>query len=168
MWNETDTPLAYLITFRTYGTWHHGDERGSVDRHNNTYGAPRIARNDTWKRIETQMQYREPVLLDAIRRTSVEKAVRDSCTHKKWELIAVNVRTNHVHAVVSALNSPEQILSALKANATREMPADGCWKFDSTPWAAKGSRRYLWNEKSVGLAVDYVNNGQGDDLPTFE
>jgi len=25
-------PLAYLITFRSYGTWLHGDERGSVDR----------------------------------------------------------------------------------------------------------------------------------------
>ena len=24
-------PLAYLITFNTYGTWLHGDRRGSVD-----------------------------------------------------------------------------------------------------------------------------------------
>jgi len=26
---------AYLITFTTYGTWVHGDERGSVDREHN-------------------------------------------------------------------------------------------------------------------------------------
>jgi hypothetical protein len=38
-WNDSDTPLAYFITFRAYGTWLHGDKRGSVDRHNNRYGA---------------------------------------------------------------------------------------------------------------------------------
>ena len=32
MWNDTDIPLAYLISFRCYGTWLHGDERGSIDR----------------------------------------------------------------------------------------------------------------------------------------
>jgi hypothetical protein len=32
MWNDTDIPLAYLITFRCYGTWLHGDKRGSIDR----------------------------------------------------------------------------------------------------------------------------------------
>src|SRR5438093_13756827 len=31
MWNDTDLPLGYLITFRCYGTWLHGDERGSID-----------------------------------------------------------------------------------------------------------------------------------------
>jgi hypothetical protein len=35
-------PLAYLITFRSYGTWLHGDPRGSVDRFHNVYGKPRL------------------------------------------------------------------------------------------------------------------------------
>ena len=36
MWNDTEIPLAHLSTFRSYGTWLHGDKRGSVDRsHNN-------------------------------------------------------------------------------------------------------------------------------------
>jgi len=43
MWNDTDIPLAVFFTFRCYGTWLHGDERG--DRNNNTYGSPRIAAN---------------------------------------------------------------------------------------------------------------------------
>ena len=30
--DENEFPLAYLITFRCYGTWVHGDERGSMDR----------------------------------------------------------------------------------------------------------------------------------------
>jgi hypothetical protein len=35
-----DIPLAYFFTFRAYGTWLHGDERGSVDRFHNQYGTP--------------------------------------------------------------------------------------------------------------------------------
>ena len=37
--------LAYFITFRCYGTWLHGDERGSVDRFHNIYGMPFIPKN---------------------------------------------------------------------------------------------------------------------------
>src|SRR5687767_4505235 len=35
MWNDTDVPLGYLITFRCYGTWLQGDTRGSIDRFHN-------------------------------------------------------------------------------------------------------------------------------------
>ena len=38
-------PLGYLITFRCYGTWLHGDERGSVDRFHNWYGTPTFSPN---------------------------------------------------------------------------------------------------------------------------
>ena len=30
--SDDHIPLAYFITFRSYGTWLHGDKRGSVDR----------------------------------------------------------------------------------------------------------------------------------------
>ncbi|HWY68950.1 MAG TPA: hypothetical protein VNX88_09810 [Terriglobales bacterium] len=43
-----DIPLAYLITFRCYGTWLHGDERGSIDRHQNQYQSPYIVPNPNW------------------------------------------------------------------------------------------------------------------------
>jgi hypothetical protein len=49
MWNNTDTALAYLITFRSYGTWLHGDNRGSVDRFHNRFGEPYLPTNNAWK-----------------------------------------------------------------------------------------------------------------------
>jgi hypothetical protein len=48
------------------------------------------------------------------------------------------------------------------------MRLDGCWRHKYSPWAEKGSRRYLWNERSVALAIDYVLYGQGDELPNFD
>jgi len=50
MWNDTDTPLAYLITFRAYGTWLHGDARGSIDRFHNRYRSLYIEPDERWHR----------------------------------------------------------------------------------------------------------------------
>jgi REP element-mobilizing transposase RayT len=169
MWNDTDTPLAFFITFRCYGTWLHGDKRGSVDRHNNAYGSPRIPRNDTWHRISENLTKHPPVRLDAARRGSVRNAIIETCEKRGWYLAAVNVRTNHAHSVVTATGiSPDAVLTAFKANATRKMREDGCWPHAYSPWAEKGSKRKLWNERSVANAIDYTLHGQGDDLPDFD
>jgi len=100
---------------------------------------------------------------------SVDAAIRETCAIRKWHLHAVNVRANHVHAVVSiGLIKPERALTAFKANATRQMRQDNFWRHDYSPWAEKGSTRYLWNERSVARAIDYVLYGQGDELPGFD
>ena len=74
-----------------------------------------------------------------------------------------------MHAVASiGAKKSELALNAFKANATRQMRQDGCWHADTSPWVDKGSRRNLWNEGSVERAIDYVLNGQGDELPEFD
>jgi hypothetical protein len=134
MWNDTDAPLAFLITFRCYGTWLHGDERGSVDRQNNKFGSPKNGTNSHWQTISKQRLKYQTVLLDAKRRASVEKAIRETCAKREWEIFAINVRTNHVHAVVAiGSKRPEIALNAFKANATRQMREDGCWRHEHSP-----------------------------------
>jgi hypothetical protein len=46
MWNDTDAPLAYFISFLTYGTWLHEDKRASIDRFHNRYLAPYVPPNE--------------------------------------------------------------------------------------------------------------------------
>jgi len=168
MWNDTDIPLAHLITFRSYGTWLHGDERGSIDRFHNRYKSPYIKPNPQWHRHNTRVLKRDAVILDAAQRKSVEQSIRANCECRRWHLHALNVRTNHAHIVVSIGSvKPERALIAFKANATKQMRLDGCWRYELTPWAEKGSKRCLWNEKSVASAIDYVLNGQWDELPDF-
>ena len=109
------------------------------------------------------------VNLNAAQRASVEKAVLETCTIRKWNLHAVSARTNHVHSVLSIGTAKSSgALNALKANATRQMREDGNWNRSRSPWADKGSRRCLWNESSVALAIDYEVNRQGGDLPDFD
>ena len=169
MWNDTEIPLAHLITFRCYGTWLHGDERGAIDRFHHLFKAPFAPANEERHKHNRAILKGEPVTLNAKRRSSVERAIQETCNIRTWILHAVSVRTNHVHVVVSiGLKKPDAALNALKANATRQMRQDGNWKPQHSPWVDKGSKRNLWNERSVAQAIDYVVNGQGDDLPDFD
>jgi Transposase IS200 like len=119
MWNDADIPLAFLITFRCYGTWLHGDPRGSINRFRNKYKTDRLPPEQKWLDINKQRMKREVVTLNAEQRNAVEKAIIETCDMRQWNLHAVNVRTNHVHAVVAiGTNKPEIALNALKANAT--------------------------------------------------
>jgi len=168
MWNNTDTPLAYFISFRSYGTWLHGDERGSIDRFNNRYGDPYLPENQLWQRHNRKQLKKDPVILGAKERRSVERAIRETCSIRKWHLQAFNVRTNHVHIVVTANSKPGVVLNAFKANATRQLRTEQLWPHPFSPWSERGSKVRLWNERSVANAINYVLYGQGDELPNFE
>ena len=168
MWNDTDRPLAYLISFRTHGTWLHGDPRGSIDRHRNRYNSPYIPPNNEWQSYSRRQMRGVPLILQARERRCVESAIRETSEIRQWLLLAVNARTNHVHAVVDTDCVPERVLNAYKANATRLLRANRLWREAFSPWADKGSCRRLWNEQSVARAVDYVLNGQGFNLPDFD
>ena len=121
MWNDTDLPLGYLITFRCYGSWLHGDERGSIDRFHNRYKSPYLPRSDRRRDLNRRKLKSEPVNLDARQRHSVNSAIREVCAHRGWSLHAHNVRTNHAHAVVSiGTVKPERALNAFKAYSTSD------------------------------------------------
>jgi REP element-mobilizing transposase RayT len=139
----------------------HGDERGSVNRFRNRYQSPRLPPEKKWLETNRQRLKRDIVILNSEQRACVESAARETCEIRRWHLRAINVRTNHVHMVVSiGEKKPEIALNALKANATRKMRERNCWQDARSPWADKGSKRYLWNERSIELAIDYVLNGQ--------
>ena len=169
MWNNTNTPLAYFISFRTYGTWLHGDKRGSIDRFNNAYGQPYIPQNIPLHIYRQSLLKTKPLILNRRQRQLVDEEIRETCRIRGWTLLAVNARTNHVHTVVIAQDKkPELVLNAFKANATRKLRQKGFWGHRFSPWAFKGSKRKLWNERSIERAIDYVLYGQGDEPPDFD
>src|SRR3954447_16905115 len=101
-WDDNDAPLAYLITVRTYGTWLHGDKRSSVDLHRqNVYNSARVKPIDKLNRIMEGNLSQCPFLLNGGMRGVVEAAIREVCDRRSYQLLAINVRTNHAHAVVN-------------------------------------------------------------------
>ncbi len=162
--DDNEFPLAYLISFRCYGTWIHGDQRGSMDRKHNVYGALKIPPNPRLLNSDKKQLKHLPSSLDARHRPVVEKAVREVCDYRHYVLRAVNARTNHVHSVVTTLTKPEPVLNAFKAYATRALRQKGVNSPGVKLWARHGSTIYLWKEQDVAKAIEYVLLGQGDEL----
>lgn len=162
-WDDNEYPVAYLITFRTYGTWLHGDARNSVDlRGQNVYRSRPVFPN---ARLEQKMRDNmtaDKFLLNTSQRTVVEGAIREVCEHRHYSLSAINVRTNHVHSVVSGRTRPELMATAFKAYATRALKMRELIGPDTRVWSRGESTKYLWRDTSVERAIDYVLNGQGD------
>jgi REP element-mobilizing transposase RayT len=162
-------PKGFLITIRCYGTWLHGDERGSVNRRSfNSVGFPGITANKSLNQSDTSQLVSKPFSLGSAERSIVEAAIKDVCKHKSIGLAALNVRTNHAHAVTIASSGPEQIMNSFKSYSTRRLREAGLLGSSQKVWSRHGSTRWLWTEEHVEIAVRYVLYGQGEDLPRFE
>ena len=159
-------PLGYLITFRTYGTWLHGDWRGSVDRRHRTPRTALLPPRPGLATAERRQLRHEQIFLDVPRRAVVASSLEETCRHHAWLLHAMSVRTEHVHVVVSLSGEtpPERIMTSMKAWATRRMVEGGLVLPGMKPWSRHGSTRYLWTETALVSACRYVLEGQGAPL----
>ena len=156
--------LAYFITYHTYGTWLHGDRRGSVDPEHNAYGAPPVAA-DARREAREQRRAKAPLVhLNDARRDAVACTIEDVCEFRRWTLHAASVRSNHFHVVLSAPARPEKVMNDLKSWSTRRLVEAGLLERGSRAWTRHGSTRYLWKRGDLLKAVEYVLDGQGPDL----
>ena len=162
-----DTPLAYFLTFTCYGTWLHGDERGSVDVEHNAPGTPVLAANCQRHAHEQDEMTEPPYHLDQARRQVTLHALCEIVERKRWTLHAAHVRSNHIHFVVTAEEPPERVLNDIKTAASRRLNKTFPSERQRTRWTRHGSTRYLWTEEAVAEKVHYVLHGQGESLERF-
>lgn len=154
-------PLAYFLSWRGYGTWLHGDPRLSVDKQHAEYGTPLFPRNSAIESYERGLLTNEPHTMSGDARGVVLHAVEGHAKFRGWPILALNVRTNHVHVVVRADGTdPEPVMAQFKARATRLLREAGLAGRDQRLWAHHGSTRHLFDGDSLALAIDYVLNRQ--------
>jgi hypothetical protein len=160
-------PLAYLLTFSTYGTHLPGSEKGWIDRGRNAYASP-ISEANPIRKAYWQAHLNEcPWRLDADARRITLRAITSVCQHRGWIAYTVHIRTTHIHAVVAGETAPERMLSDFKAYATRALRENVSQPQRRRYWAHHGSTRYLWNTVSLKAAIEYVLNGQGERLECY-
>src|SRR5207244_284149 len=107
-------PLAYHITWGTYGTRLHGDERGTVDRSMNQHGEPIVGKDDGWQRMERSLLKFPPRVLTIEQRLFVEEIVPSICLRGDWKHLATAAAPDHVHNVLSAEREGKDIRKWLK------------------------------------------------------
>jgi len=148
-------PLAFFITWPTYGTWLPGDERGWVEYHRG-WKLP----NPSLEQACRKCMVEEQCVLSATEREIVIEQIRETCSYRKWTLLATACRSNHVHVVVGAVGThPKKIRIDLKAWCTRRLQ-ERSNKHRTNWWAERGSIRYVWDDESLAQVVAYVCEGQ--------
>ena len=157
-----DSVAGYFITWTTYGTWLPGDQRGWRLRARGTRLPEPLLRDWCAKQMKG-----EAVLLGTEDRITVEKACREHCEFRGWELKAVNARTNHVHVVAIANKSPKSTRDQLKANCTRLL------RLQPTPlnvpktWTTNGDCEVLADDDELLGVMHYVIDCQSEDVESI-
>ncbi len=155
-------PLAYFLTWTTYGAWLPGDERGWVERPGRFQPA-----NPRFREAARSLLKDEPCVLDPEQRRLVEDTIARHCRIRGWHLHAVNCRAQHVHVVVTALVHPKIVRDQFKAWCTRRLkelqrvsPAEASQPVRVQWWTEGGSQRWLNKEESLEMAILYVRDCQ--------
>ncbi len=149
-------PLAYHITFGTYGTRLHGDERGTVDRRQNTPGEPIIGRDDDWQQLEASQLNFPPVQLSDEQRLYVEQIIPAICARGGWAYHTCAARRDHLHVELSASAEGKAARKWLKrwlgeALSKRwPLPQGARW------FAVGGSVHSIWNRKYFERVFGYI------------
>lgn len=163
-----DDPIAFFLTWSTYGTWLPGDARGWVEYQG------RFQLPDPILELECSARMTEDACrLAGFQRERVNQQVAETCAYKGWVLHAVNCRSNHVHVVVSSPGPPKIIREQLKAWCSRRLReqqvALGIPGVDlrSKWWAERGSIRWIFREEDLVAAIEYVLTQQ-DNPARFE
>ena len=154
-------PLAYHITFTTYGTWLHGDGRGSVSKALNQYSSDFVTPSRSLKNREKRILKNQPVILNKMQRKTALEAILQVCNYHNWFAHAVHVRSNHIHIVVYGKEMPEKMMAQFKAYATRAIKKCSYDVYIKKYWTRHGSTRYIWKKDALASTIEYVKTGQG-------
>jgi hypothetical protein len=148
-------PIAYFITWPTYGTWLPGDERGWVEYHRGW----QLPNRDLEQYCRSCMTEEQCLLTPEERSIALQQIV-ETCEYRQWIHYASACRSNHAPIVIGASNtSPKKIRTDIKAWCTRRLrersrPQQENW------WAERGSIRFVWDDESLATVVQYVTEAQ--------
>ena len=153
-------PIAFFLTWTTYGSWLPGDPRGWTDSRGRQRAPEDRLRGSVARRLQAS-----GITLSNPERRSVEGSIAAVCRLRGWCLHAVNCRTQHVHAVVTVPNlAPAQVMQQLKAWASRALDApqaeDRERPRQQRRWTRGGSMRLIRAETDLDAVVKYVRECQ--------
>ena len=158
-----DIPLAYFITFTTYGTWLHGDERGSIiKKEGTTFSLPT---QECLNHHEHHKLKTSPLLLNASKRKIILDVIIKHCNIRDWKLFAAHIRSNHVHIVVKSNKSIDETASEFKSWGTRMLRKDGIK--NHTAWTSGSSKKYIFKEAKLREKIQYVVYEQGEMMQYY-
>jgi len=146
--------LGYMVTFTTYGTWLQGDKRGFVKN------GKILEASEGLEQANKKMQSSEEVTLKKEQREIVRDAILQEAARIGENVLAIAVRSNHIHAVIEGGGKPiDMLVNRFKTAAYYALRNNG---FEQKIWTRGYDKRFCFNEKDLKAKIAYVNrHGNG-------
>jgi REP element-mobilizing transposase RayT len=159
----------WLLTWTMYGNWLPGDERGFVGSVSDGKGG-KVTHNipgtqydsglDCLRHSMAQRLRCPPIRLILDQAEAVLSQFHETCSIRRWRLIAAAVMANHCHVVVGVPGDPEpeRILGDIKSYASGALNQRWAKPASKTWWTESGSKRKLKDDPAILAAVAYVRD----------
>lgn len=152
---NTDEPLAFFLTWTTYGTWLPGDDRGWHRKHEG-----KIQERNPELEAAARLKMTEPDFhLNKKHRVIVKETIEKHCKIRGWHLHIANPRSNHVHVVVTTPSyAPNVVRDQFKAWCTRKLKEAGVNR--ENIWTEGGSKRSINTLEDLATVIEYASEAQ--------
>lgn len=161
---------VWLITFATYGSRLHGDQRLTVDRSHNQFGGPYLKPDASLMARDAARMNGFTVLLTREQQDFAQRTIPELCARGGWAYLECSAATNHIHLLcgVPAETHGKIARSILKRWLTQAL--DTRWRLPKRPdgtswWSEGGSARAIRGEQSVNRAAAYVRTQRCEGEP---
>lgn len=149
-------PLAYHITWGTYGTRLHGDRRGTVDRIHNQFKAPIVNfEPERWEEEVSNLKF-PPVRLTREQRLCAESLIPAICVRGHWEYLACAAAPDHIHLLLKSTFDPQVIRKLSKRWLGQELSKSWTPNEDKFWWSECGSIKWIGESSYLDNATYYV------------
>ena len=141
--------IGYMLTWRTYGTWLQGDERGYVKDGEILKPNPKLEKSNL-SSLKQQI-----ITLDPQRKITVQNAIVEEAKRIDHKIYAIAVCSNHVHIVAENNHTPiNQAVKRYKNVATAALKRTG---LNAKLWTKGFDKRFCFTEKELKQKIEYVN-----------
>lgn len=155
--NLSGRPLAYHLTFGTYGTRLHGDARGTVDREHNQFGEPFLEPDAERQQESAERRRFPPVYLTHEQCVFIESVIPSICERGKWTYVVAAAAPDHVHVCLVAPDIPgHRIELWLKRWLSEALSARWPLPVGARWWAKGGSVKWIFDDAYFANVKRYI------------
>ena len=141
--------IGYMVTWTTYGSWLPGDERGYVE------DGVVLPANQKILELSKEQQKSPVVILTEEEIKIVQKIILSEAERIDNEVLALTVRSNHVHIVIQPHSqSLDKIIGRYKSMTTRAL-----WNIGRIGciWTKRYDKRLCLSHEQLEARINYVN-----------
>jgi len=146
--------VGYMVTWRTYGSWLPGDERGYVTNGQVLQGDLKILERNK------KRQKSPAVKLNKNEIQLVRQTILNQAKEIGQKIVAFTVCTNHIHLTARPhSNSIEEIVGRYKSTTTRAL-----WELGRKGriWTKGYDKRFCFSKEGLKRRIEYVNKHKPD------